>query len=448
MAGNSVYFSLKETESTAEERPVGPLQTLVFILVISLLICLFPLLLVVLLIALPFIKHKQKKARRQKLLPSTQKPHPQIPARKPGSNAPLLHGVRVVEISSFIAGPSVGRCLADLGAEVVKVEEPGGDLFRYTLLEYEQTPLPREFFTGFELQNMGKVGLQADFKTKEGKQFIFKLLQEADVLVTNIRPESLKKLGLDYDTIKYQFPSLVYGQVTAWGTTGEEQSNAGYDVGSFWAASGMAASVNNASSYSLYPAGFGDLATAQVLLAGIGLALQHRLLTGQGQYVTTALVQNGIWCTAPLSLLHSDAGPEIPDYSKELLPTRAVHHVYDTKDNKAVAISDLDHAEDSTQKLIQHFGITNTTTERGIVSQLQDKFMQMSVSELTSVLEAQGIPFSVFRGYREAVESSDDVTCQHAKCYDAPVPDLQDIVRCAFGFGFATYCGNHKISPT
>eukprot|EP00301_Raphidiophrys_heterophryoidea_P017800 c2828_g1_i1.p1 GENE.c2828_g1_i1~~c2828_g1_i1.p1 ORF type:complete len:840 (+),score=194.56 c2828_g1_i1:50-2569(+) len=371
----------------------------------------------------------RKRNKRLKSKPAKQTPHRVTPALRPGNNTPLFHGVRVVEISSFIAGPSVGRCMSDLGAEVVKVEEPGGDLFRYTLLEYDQAPEPRDFSSLFELQNMGKIGVQLNLKSERGKAQLLKLLEEADVVVTNIRTDSLKNLRLDYDSLKNRFPHVVYGQVTAWGLTGSEHNKPGYDVGSFWAATGMAASVNDAPSFTMYPAGFGDLATSQFLLAGIAIGLADRMRTGMGQYVTTALLHSGLWCSSPLSLLHSDPGPEIPDYSKDTLPSRAVHHIYETKGNQHVGILDLDNAAESTAKLIQGFGLTPSQDEKVLIKQLQSELGQRSLEDLCCKLDELQVPHVSLRGYRSAVETTDHVACNTARCFDPVVPDLTDIPR-------------------
>ena len=100
--------------------------------------------------------------------------------------------------------------MADLGAEVIKVEQPNGDIFRDTLTAFEP---PRKFSTLFENQNCGKYGLQLDLKTEDGVNALKQLLKEADVLLTNIRNESLVGLGIDFESLKEQFPALIHAQV-------------------------------------------------------------------------------------------------------------------------------------------------------------------------------------------------------------------------------------------
>ena len=120
-----------------------------------------------------------------------------------------LSGVRVVEMSVFVAAPVTARLLADMGAEVIKVEAPAGDSWRPAGIGY----LPRfneDENPVFDIYNTGKKFVSLNVKAPEGKEAFFKLLDEADVFVTNLRPAALKRLGISYDDIKDRYPSLIY----------------------------------------------------------------------------------------------------------------------------------------------------------------------------------------------------------------------------------------------
>ena len=137
-----------------------------------------------------------------------------------------LHGIRVVDYSHFLAGPYVGRCLAALGAEVIKVERPcSGDAGRQhaTVLDDQQS--------GYFLQlNMGKRGVSVDMKDPRGKAFMQRLCDSADVFIENYRPGALDKLGLGYATLSARNSRLVYCSISAYGHTGPDAHRAGFGL--------------------------------------------------------------------------------------------------------------------------------------------------------------------------------------------------------------------------
>mmetsp|Transcript_32214 Transcript_32214/g.51276 ORF Transcript_32214/g.51276 Transcript_32214/m.51276 type:complete len:496 (+) Transcript_32214:12-1499(+) len=257
----------------------------------------------------------------------------------PGGGSPLFHGVKVVDLSTHVAGPSAARVMAELGAEVIKVEALEGDEFRNTLLEFEPT---RKFASLFESPNLGKYSYSVDLKTKQGVDELLVLLEDADVLITSVRLKSLQKLGLDFESLAVRLPHLVYAQVSAWGVQGNEQGQAGFDIGAFWGATGMAALYHEESTrmYSSYPAAMGDRTTSQALLAGISMALAQRLETGKGQYVSTSLLHCGTWCVAPYIIEDErvDPGPKLrPLYHEKPVPD-PLHCMYRTKDMRHIVI--------------------------------------------------------------------------------------------------------------
>ena len=133
-----------------------------------------------------------------------------------------LEGIKVVEMATFIAVPAVGRILADLGAEVIKIESAKGDNLRYTAPNEGRPSDPHEDIN-FDLENGGKKGIVVDLRTDKGREVLFKLLDGADVFLTNWRPQALARKNLTYDDLKGRYPSLVYASLTGYGEKGPDK---------------------------------------------------------------------------------------------------------------------------------------------------------------------------------------------------------------------------------
>ena len=182
-----------------------------------------------------------------------QAPWPAATALKPGGGTPVMHGVRVVELASVAAAPSVGRIFADLGAEVIKVEGPGGagnggDPIRDMFLEAaSKERVQRNVGIFFEGMHCGKKSVCLDIKKDRGAMIA--MLREADVFVTNVRAHQLAGLGLDYDDIKDELPHLVVAHLVAWGREGPDAGLPGYDISSFWSSTGIAHAVHSPPNY-------------------------------------------------------------------------------------------------------------------------------------------------------------------------------------------------------
>ncbi len=207
----------------------------------------------------------------------------------------LLAGMRVVELGVWVAGPAVGGVLADWGADVVKVEPPAGDpmrrLFSVTA-GHGQTQSPP-----FDLDNRGKRPVVLELTTEEGRAAMARLVASADVFVTNLRPGAVERLGLGPEALLASHDRLVYASITGYGLTGPDAGRAGYDVGAFWARTGIAESLSPDGEAPVgLRGGMGDHVTAMATVAGICAALLARDRTGQGQLVDTSLLRTGTWC--------------------------------------------------------------------------------------------------------------------------------------------------------
>jgi len=206
-----------------------------------------------------------------------------------------LAGVRIVELGVWVAGPAAGGIAADWGADVIKVEAPAGDPMRRMLAVTggggADLPSPP-----FDLDNRGKRSIVLELDTEEGRAAMQRLLSTADVFLTNLRPDAVDRLGLGPETLRAAFPRLIYASVTGYGREGPEPWRAGYDVGAFWARSGLAAlAVPPDDPQPIFRGGVGDHITAITTLSGILAALLQRQTTGEGTLVETSLLRTGIY---------------------------------------------------------------------------------------------------------------------------------------------------------
>ena len=208
----------------------------------------------------------------------------------------MLDGVRVVELGVWVAGPAAGGVLADWGADVIKVEPPVGDPMR-RMLQLTGGGKSDVGSPPFDLDNRGKRSVVLDLRTEEGQIAMQKLLATADVFLTNLRPEAVEDLGLGAEAMRAAHPRLIYACVTGYGRRGPDADRAGYDIGGFWARSGLASmSVPAGDPMPAFRGGVGDHVTALSLLAGICGALFERERTGEGRQVDVSLLRTGTYC--------------------------------------------------------------------------------------------------------------------------------------------------------
>ena len=149
----------------------------------------------------------------------------------------VLKGIKVVELANYAAAPAAARILADWGADVIKIEGPAPDPIRGYSVSMGM-PNTREESPIYQFENANKRGIALNLKSPEGMEALHKLLETADVFISNTRLQSLKKLGLDYETLHAKFPKLVWAHVNGFGTEGPEANKPGFDITAFWSRSG------------------------------------------------------------------------------------------------------------------------------------------------------------------------------------------------------------------
>ena len=220
-----------------------------------------------------------------------------------------LSGYKIIEFATYVAAPSGVRILADWGAEVIKIEGPSGDDYRTNWNVYCMPGESDLYNPCFDLVGVNKRFMVVDLRTDEGREILYKLLEDAQAFVTSARDKALKKLGCDWETLHAKFPRLVYGHVRGYGENGALHDMPGYDYTAYHARSGVGGS--------LYEKG-GSLVGAE--------------RTGVGDRVVVSLNAVGVYV---MSLAHTAA-----QYGGYILPTsrrstsNPFNSTYKTKDNK------------------------------------------------------------------------------------------------------------------
>lgn len=249
----------------------------------------------------------------------------------------MLDGLRVLDLTRILAGPYCTMLLGDLGAEVIKIERPGGDDMRGYAPEWEGTG------AAFCLLNRGKQALTLDLKTPDGVAQLHALLQDADVLVEQFRPGIMEKLGFGYDRAHAVNPRLIYCSVTGYGQAGPRATEAGHDLNYIGNTGLLALQPGPPDRPTVPPALIADIAGGTFpAVINILLALRQRELTGQGCRLDIAMADAmftfawralaGYWATG--SLAASRQG--------ELTGASPRYHLYPAKDGGIIACAALE----------------------------------------------------------------------------------------------------------
>jgi crotonobetainyl-CoA:carnitine CoA-transferase CaiB-like acyl-CoA transferase len=243
----------------------------------------------------------------------------------------IFSGLKVVDLASFIAGPSAAVILSDFGADVIKVEPPSGDTWR---IGHKIPPQPQASDAyPWHLANRNKRGITLDLKAPSARQVLERLVKWADVLIVNTPHPARKRLNLEYDDVAKWNPRLIYADLTGFGEKGPDANLPGFDITAYWARSGLLSMTRDAGVPPTWPvAGSGDNATAVGLYSAIVTALYRRERTGSGSYVTTSLLAQGVW-SASVSIQAALCGANFFGLHDRMHPANAALNVYRASDN-------------------------------------------------------------------------------------------------------------------
>ena len=207
-----------------------------------------------------------------------------------------LDDIKVLEIASWVAAPSCAALMADMGADVVKVEPLAGDGMRGKLRQPASPEGAAARDYPFQLDNRGKRSVAVDLGDDRGAALVRELAAAVDVVVTNLLPGRLARYGLEPVALLAEHPRLVIAIVTGYGTTGEDADRGAFDLTAFFGRTGIMSLIGEPGAPPpAFRPGQGDHPTGLSLLVAVFAALRDRDRTGQGQIVETALLHNGAW---------------------------------------------------------------------------------------------------------------------------------------------------------
>jgi len=364
-----------------------------------------------------------------------------------------LEGIKVVEVTTMAAAPMAARLLGDWGAEVIHVENPiNGDPWRNWLRMPDGTSLPPEIYYHYwENYNRNKRSVTLNLSHEKGREIFYKLIKEADVLITNLRPKMINKLKLDYKILNELNPRLIYGSLTGFGRKGPDKNAPVHDTVGFWARSGFLHMLQQGGMAPPSP-GFrtlaaGDKLTAMSLTCGILLALLVREQTGLGQEVDISLFNTSIYALVgvalslgPLEQIYGNdmADKEIPRREREDYSPLVIS--YETKDGRWLQLS-LAPPENywaGLCKAIEREELENDPRFDSIESRrenqvallriLEDAFKRKTLNEWKIILNETGLNWAPIQTPREVVTDPQARANNFFATYDHPVYGQMEVV--------------------
>ena len=323
-----------------------------------------------------------------------------------------LEGLKVIEISRVLAGPWIGQTLADLGAEVIKVESPDGDDTRTWGPNYIKKGKDNSA-AYFHSTNRGKKGITVDFNDTEGLSYLKELISTADVLIENFKVGGLKKFGLDFATVSNKNPKLIYCSITGFGQDGPRAHKPGYD----FMIQGMTGIMDITGEPEGMPqkvgVAFADIFTGLYGVIGIQAALAQRERTGLGQHVDMALFDCMLAAQANQNLNYLSTG-ESPKRMGNAHPSIVPYQVFPVIDghiviacgnnrqfhNLAQALGRPDWIDDP----VFADNMTRISNRTEVVSQITKQLSTLTKLEVLASLEAAGVPSGPINTVAEALE--------------------------------------------
>lgn len=311
-----------------------------------------------------------------------------------------LSGIKVIELARVLAGPWAGQTLADLGAEVIKVEAPSGDDTRawgppWVKRDGDKTS------AYFHSTNRGKSSVTADFTTEEGRALVRDLVADADVLIENFKVGGLKKFGLDFESLSAINPRLVYCSITGFGQDGPYAARAGYD----FVIQGMSGLMSVTGPPDGQPqkvgVAFTDVFTGLYSVIAIQAALHQRLTTGRGQHIDMALLDTAVAVMANQGMNYLASGKP-PGRMGNAHPNIVPYQVFDCADGWIIIATGND---GQYRRLCGVLGLQaladaaefRTNADRvanrsDLIERLMEVTRTWSKAELLKACEAAGVP--------------------------------------------------------
>ena len=325
----------------------------------------------------------------------------------------MLSELKVLELASVLAGPSVGQFFAELGAEVIKVENvhTGGDVTRTWRVKEEKTDDRSSYFCSV---NWGKKSIALDLNSSEGRQIIYQLVKKSDIVIASYKYGDAEKLGVDYKTLSSLNPKIVYGQITGFGSN---NPRVGYDAVIQAEAGFMFMNGEPGGASLKMPVALMDILAAHHLKEGILLALLQKNKNGKGDFVEVSLLQSAIaslanqasnWLVAGvIPQKQGSAHPNIAPYG-EIFKTNDNHEILlavgsDRQFKSLCRILEIPDTN-STPYLTNELRVINRT---GLSFLLERKIECFPLNELVTALKDVNIPFGIVKDMEDVFATSE-----------------------------------------
>lgn len=310
-----------------------------------------------------------------------------------------LDDIKIVELSTATAGPAGTKILVEYGADCIVVEPKGGIVNRN---------LPQHF----DYSYTHKKSIIVDLKTEKGKEVVYKLLEDADIFMSNYRYRAVKKLGFDYETLHAKYPKLICAYLTGYGEYGEMKDAPGFDNTAFWGRAGLLHDMIEGDSgvMPISPSAVGDITSGAMFAMGMLAAIRNRDKTGEGIKVTTSLLEVGLYLNHS-QMIFNQLGVKYPKGMST--PNRAMSNTYKVKDGYIYLIT-LNFERDF-PKLLKSIGLEQyigdprwtcmqDTQGEGAVELskiLQSGFINYTIDELREIFQKNEMAFGEFRSSEE-----------------------------------------------
>jgi crotonobetainyl-CoA:carnitine CoA-transferase CaiB-like acyl-CoA transferase len=248
----------------------------------------------------------------------------------------ILTGIRVVELAAWTFVPAAGAVLADWGADVIKVEHPETGDPQRGLISSGLVPGAGGVNHFIELPNRGKRSIGLDTSTPEGLELLMKLIETADVFLTNLLPDSRQRMGVDVEQVRARNPRIIYARGHGYGTKGDLANQGGFDAAAYWARGGIANAYAPDGGYPPFQrAAFGDIYGGFAIASGIVGALFKRERTGDSSVVDVSLLSSAVWQLSPDIVGAGVAGADLPMFTLDDAPN-PVANLYKTRDGRFI----------------------------------------------------------------------------------------------------------------
>ena len=325
----------------------------------------------------------------------------------------MLEGLKVIEMATYVAAPAAGAMLRDWGAEVIKVEPLNGCPMR-RFFEGMKSNVPIEGNPIFTLDNRGKKGISINTSDEKGADIVRELIKDADIFLTNVRPQSLESAKLDHESLLKVNPKLIYCSLTGYGLDGEEKNRPGFDVAAYWSRSGMAHLTQRKGEEPLpIRTASGDHITAISTVSGILAAVYERTKTGKGKVVETSLLRTGIYSLSSDMALQLKFG-RVPSTKKRDEQINPIFNFFKTKDDRWICLSPRAGGDYDLPKVVRALGKEewlenekfNTNQARRenakeFIDEMDKAFSQYTMSEWGEKLDEQDLIWSPVQYLKE-----------------------------------------------